>query len=113
MTGADGLRVIDGGAEDAPIVRRPRDRRCSHRKFEVSETNRRVYCSDCDEEVDAIDVLLFLAKHRERYVHAAKSARAEARRVEARLTELKRDERNTRARLARLSSTTKEQGDGE
>lgn len=99
----EGLRVIDGGGDDPPLVRRPRDRRCSHnQRFEVSETTRRVYCGDCDQEVDAIDVLLNLARRRERLVHAAKSAKAEARRVEARLEDLKREERNARARLARL-----------
>lgn len=102
---ADGLKVIVGGNEgegDPPIRRRTRTSFCAHRHSELDESARRVYCADCKEEVDAFGVLLNLARHRERYVGSIKRARSDARQAGQRLDEVKRMERNARARLRRL-----------
>jgi hypothetical protein len=98
------LRVIAGEAEeDAPVKVRRRERFCRHHRFQLDATARRVYCGDCEGEIDAFDALKILADMFERVNGRYKHASAEAKRVEARLQELKRQERNAKARVRRAS----------
>src|SRR5579862_4512772 len=99
-----GLTVIEGGGDDgdAPVVRRPRAKFCRHHRFQLDGGSRRVYCGDCEQEVDAYEALDIMANMFERVNGRYKRAAIEARRIEVRLEELKRQERNAKARVRRL-----------
>lgn len=91
--------------EDAPLRRRRgRTRFCLHRRLELDEEARRVYCSDCEAEIPAFDALVKFSREFERWVIARDRARAEAVRASERLADLKRQERNAKARLRRRNA---------
>lgn len=94
--------------DDAPVRRRRpvvRKRYCRHLRTELEETSRRVYCADCEEELDAFDVLVTLAHEFERYESARDEAKRLAKQARKGLDELLRQERNAKARLRRLGSS--------
>jgi hypothetical protein len=95
------LRIVDGGDAEVPVVRQPRQRFCRHGRFRLDETARRVYCGECEQEVDAFGALYAIATMFERVNSQYKHAQAEAKHVEQRLEELKRLERNAKARVRR------------
>lgn len=100
------LQVLDGGGEGdaAPVTRRTRTGYCRHQRFQLDCGSRRVYCGACEQEVDAFDALHTLAGMFERVNSRYKAASAEAKRVEARLADLKRQESNAKARVRRATA---------
>lgn len=110
MDGGEVIRIHPGAEKlehDAPVTTRPRDRSkgfCQHARVELDTDVRRVYCRDCGDEVPAFDHLLWLARHFERYVSRVKEAKREAEMRERSLEEVKREERNAKARLRRVRS---------
>lgn len=98
------FEVIDGGAGDESIRRRPAGA-CRHRRSrELVASSRRAFCGDCGAELDLFDLLLDVVRRRERYAAGARRAREEMKEVEARLDDLKRREKNARARVRRLEA---------
>jgi hypothetical protein len=97
------LEVIEGAAEggDAPVrLRRPeRGRYCSHRFATIDEDARRVYCRNCDVEIDPVTFLISLAHGIDRYRIAKQRAKQDAERAERELRRLKREIVNARSRL--------------
>lgn len=93
--------------EDAPLRKRPRDpskRLCMHQRLELDQDVRRVYCKDCESEVDLFDALVKFARDFERHVEHRDRAKHEARRAQERLTDIKRQVRNAKAQLRRVSN---------
>jgi hypothetical protein len=76
---------------------------CSHRRTQFDKTSRRVHCIECGREVEAFTVLMQLAKDREQLdAHRDHTIRA-TRIAEARLAEIKRQERNAKARMRKAN----------
>lgn len=76
--------------------------RCEHLHVRLDDTAHRVYCRDCDAEVDAYDFLTRLQGEWQRWVNCRKSAETQARHAQERLDELLRQEKNAKARMRRL-----------
>lgn len=99
------LRVIDGGGDGGPVVQsKPRDytkRYCAHAQMELDTERRRTYCRACEAEVDNFDALVKLAQEWETQQYRTAEATRQADDLEARVSELRREERNTKARLRR------------
>jgi hypothetical protein len=72
---------------------------CRHMRVELHHESRRVYCVDCGREVPAFDHLIKLAGEWEKYKHHRDRARADAKRAQARLDDIKRQEANAKSRL--------------
>lgn len=102
---ADVIQLVPKGDEDAPVRRKrdPQKRWCAHWHTSLNETARRVYCRDCDAELDAFDVLLMLSQHWERYESSRDDMKAQAKRAQAELEDLKRKVRNAKAQVRRAS----------
>jgi hypothetical protein len=89
---------------DAPVRTRPRrpgKRLCLHYRVELDHDVRRVYCRDCEQEVDAFDALTLLARDFERWTVSRDRAHRETRQAQAILDEVKRELRNAKARRRR------------
>jgi hypothetical protein len=98
------LRLVPGavaGDARSPIRRAKGSvpRPCGHRHVEVDPRERRVLCVDCGVEVDPYVALDMLAQEIERYDWARDSARNEAERARRDLENLRRLERNAKARV--------------
>lgn len=76
---------------------------CGHGKASINEHLRKLTCRECSAQLDPFDFLLRLSRDTSRWITARKSAEVRAREASARLSELLRQERNVRARLARLT----------
>jgi hypothetical protein len=74
---------------------------CAHRRVFIDEILRRVFCATCEEQLDAVSVLLDYARHERRlhYVYISQSREMDQRYEE--LKKLKRLEQNAKARLNR------------
>lgn len=77
------------------------DRFCAHDHVVLYTNSRRVYCADCEEEVDAFSALQHFAGRYERYVSATQRVKADLKHYSETLSGVKRDIRNARARLRR------------
>jgi hypothetical protein len=77
---------------------------CHHRRFNIDTNSRRVYCRDCDQEVDALTALIVFTTEWSRYKGNLERMQDELRALAARVEGLKREERNTKARLARAQA---------
>ena len=88
--------------DGAPITRR-RDysKTCRHLQAVVDDVARTVTCDDCGAELDPIAVLESLAQNHDRYAAARDRAKQEAKQAEERLAELRRQEKNAKARARR------------
>jgi hypothetical protein len=109
----DSLRVIDGGSEGSAEVRfrKPQgERRPCHRHtgFELDQSSRRVYCTDCEHEVDPFTAIEHVATMLDRLNQRYRAVNAEVRKASARLDDLKRQERNTKARVRRATTDAQE-----
>lgn len=71
---------------------------CPHRRYRLNDENHRVYCRDCEREVDAYRVLEQLARTPEQYMMSRRGAEARAKAVAERLANLERAERNAKSR---------------
>lgn len=96
---------VEKADHDAPLTRKARDRGkfCNHKRLELNDENRRVYCRECGDEVPAFDALMDLTHNWERYVYARKEAARAAERARKEQAEAERKERNAKARLRRLA----------
>jgi hypothetical protein len=99
------LRLVPTDAEAEPPITAFEGRqwhpspRCSHEHLIVAPRDRRVQCADCQAAVDPFDALDFLARHLDRWRWHVDRLVGEAGRLERHLEELRRLERNTKARV--------------
>jgi hypothetical protein len=94
-----------GAPDDVPVRRhRPELAHCLHRLTRLDVDAHRVYCRDCDAEVDPFGVLVQLAGAVERWENARDRAHADAKHAAAELAEIKRQLRNAKAQLRRATS---------
>lgn len=89
--------------DDAPL-HRVHNKPCLHRRIRLDKDAHRVYCRECDAEVDPFAFLFWLTGEWERWVSARESAEKRFMAAQARLDETLRLERNARARVKRLDS---------
>lgn len=90
--------VLDGDL-DIPIASDV-DGRCRHRQIRV-ESDRRVFCLDCNRYVDAVAYILQLASDWAWHRRTNQEARAKNRALHEELAELERKIRNAKSRLKR------------
>lgn len=91
--------------EDAPVTSGDRSAsiaRCRHKHIRLDEDAHRAYCQGCDVEVDPFAFLLTLAHEWERYSRHRQEAERKATSAHTRLEEIRRLERNARARVKKL-----------
>ena len=91
---------LRGDPDEAP-VRTGERTWCQHDQVTVDEVCRRVYCRNCGREVDAFGALLKFARRYESYERRVRELKREAAAVGQRVTDLKREERNAKARARR------------
>lgn len=91
---------------EAPLRTKERPPFCegSHKRLELDTEARRIYCKDCGREIPAFDALLDLIRYWERYLLAIKEAKRSAAHHQERLDEVKRKERNAKARVRRIAT---------
>lgn len=77
---------------------------CAHRAVQVDEEKREVTCRSCGRVLDAFNVLLEYATNERNLVSRRKMLGEKLQRLHDEVERLKRDEKNIRARLARLSA---------
>lgn len=90
--------------ESRPAIRRQRDRKrvtCRHRTLLVDEDRERVTCEDCNLEVGPMQALGILSRDFDYQQWAVDDLRKEHARLLKEVEELKREERNVKARLRR------------
>jgi hypothetical protein len=75
--------------------------RCHHRGARLDADARRVYCRECNVEIDAYEVLERIAREPERTIEERKTAQRRLRQVRSELKNLEREERNAKARKRR------------
>lgn len=92
---------------DAPLRSKEARSYCRHRRFEMDEDARRVYCRDCEEEVPAFDVLEIYRREFDMWMRRLKEARREAKLREENLAEIMRQEANAKSRLRRAEAKAK------
>ena len=90
--------------EDAGVRILPAPPVCLHWRFGLHEETRRVTCGRCGREVDAFDALMSLSLEVDRYVHRLERLKGDERLVQARVDDLRRQERNVKARVRRLKA---------
>jgi hypothetical protein len=78
-----------------------RGKHCAHRRTVVCEEERVVECGDCKAILDPIDVLVMMSRHRDRLMFENRHTRTEIERAKEELAALKKDIRNTKARIRR------------
>ena len=83
---------------------------CKHRNVAVYEDEYRVECSDLEAPLDAHQVLLGFAREERSFRFAERRALSQLAKLTEEIEELKRVERNARARVRRLDDNLK-QGD--
>jgi len=94
---ADVIPLVQPGVEQ-PVKERKRDHLCFHRQFELDHESRRVYCSTCEAEVDAFAALDQIRRRWDRVASSLRELEAQERRLRVSVNDLKREERNARAR---------------
>lgn len=77
---------------------------CNHGHVNIVQKCRHVECRHCGQVIDAFDFLWQFCTKEDRLNTSVKSLKQQIMALNAELGELKRDERNTRARLKRLRS---------
>lgn len=91
--------TADKAREATPITKGPRKPYCAHDKITLDDRNRRAYCRECKDEIDLFDFSMRLCGRWEACIESWKRADREAKAARARLEELKREERNIKARI--------------
>ena len=74
---------------------------CNHRRFNLNTESRRVYCRSCKQEIDPFTALLVFTNEWTYYKDTLEREQAELKKTRERLDDLKRQERNAKARLTR------------
>ncbi len=113
---ADDFKIPDSAEEfleragddsAAPVHRAERatagkyDLTCWHKRVSLDPDSHRVYCRDCETEVDPWEVLNHLAQNWERWANVRDTAKQEAKYRLGDVEQVKREERNTKSRLRR------------
>lgn len=94
--------VIPLHPERPPLdVQRAKPMGCYHRQVVVYEENREVRCQSCNALLDPFDVIMEYAERERRFHFASEYRKKKQRQLEERIESLKREERNTKARLKR------------
>lgn len=93
--------------DDAPIRRDPKTSFCRHHKTRLDRDARRIYCRECDAEVDSFTVIDRLVADSETWIRHRKEAERRARAAQTRLEEILRLERNARSRLKKIDPEAK------
>ena len=88
--------------DDATLHRRRQSRDCRHRRATIHDDAHKLFCRDCDRELDPIRFLGELMGYWEHHVRHRKEAHRRMVEAQTRLDEILRLERNARARLGRL-----------
>jgi hypothetical protein len=78
-----------------------RKRFCPHHHTRLEPNSRRVFCRDCGDELDAYEVLSNIAHDGDRIEQHRDQLRNQVASLEARVEELKREERNAKGRKRR------------
>jgi hypothetical protein len=90
--------------DDASLIRRQRrdytgPRPCDHKHAKLDEPNRRVYCADCEVELDPIAVLDMIAAEADRYISSIQLYHRRMRELQGTVADLERAERNAKSRI--------------
>lgn len=97
--------VIPLHPERPPLdVKRSKPTGCYHRQVLVHEEPREVRCQSCNALLDPFDVIMEYAERERRFHFASEYRQKKQRELEQRIEALKREERNTKARLNRARS---------
>ena len=88
--------------DDAALHRRHQSLDCRHRRATIDDDAHKLFCRDCDREIDPIRFLTDLMGRWEIHVRHRKEAARRANEAQTRLDEILRLERNARARLGKL-----------
>jgi len=86
------------------VRRQPDTLYCRHGQVLLDDVARKVYCASCNAELDPFTVLLRIARDEMKLQYE----RREIAKLQHKLTALKNDERNTKARLQRARRRLKE-----
>jgi hypothetical protein len=86
--------------DDAPITKEF-ERFCAHRRARIDGTARRLYCRECEREIDAMDFLIRLANDYGYYVRAREAALAKMQKANRELVDVERRVKNAKARARR------------
>lgn len=92
--------------DESPAEKEER-KHCLHRKVKLDTEARRVFCRECDREVDAFTVILAWANDWTRITYWRKEAERRRARAGDRLEEILRVEKNARARVKKLDPQAK------
>jgi hypothetical protein len=95
-------------AKEGPPLKTKHSLGCRHRHSVIDQRARTVECDDCKAVLDPIQVLWDLANHYQRYHYTLDQTMAKVKKAEARLDDLRRQERNTKARIARAKRRARE-----
>ena len=95
--GAEIVRIDFGEPRLQMLDRYEGTRECSHARSVVNEVLHRVTCKDCDEVLDAVEVLLEYARHERRLYYSLTCHRDEVRRLKDEAKKLTRQRSNLRA----------------
>lgn len=90
----------ESALDEEPVrIERGSKKHCYHHRSMVNEYDRTLICRDCEAPLDPIHVLARLASSRESLILRGRSLRLEVDGLAASVEKLKRDEKNTKARL--------------
>jgi len=93
--------LLEAWKKSEPILEQMASVFCHHRRFNIDTSSRRVYCRDCGQEVDALSALMVFTTEWSHFESGLERMRSQKEELSARVEELKREERNAKARLAR------------
>ena len=95
---------VDFSIDRGPPIIIKETRLCLHKAIIVHEADRIITCSACNAVLDPFNYLLEWAKGDRRIEMWRQHAEKELKEFREKLANLKRDEKNTRARLKRLTA---------
>lgn len=98
------LTIIKGGEVEPPLrVRHHKKRWCAHAHVVLHMNSRRVYCADCDDEIDPFTALNNFANAYESHLAAIGRVKSELKHYSDALRDVRRQLRNDKATLRRRS----------
>lgn len=99
---------IEDAKKGLTVKQDPDKYKCQHKKSViVDEKEREVYCEDCGKQFDAFEYMLRIARGNDSAWDTRAKLEKEARELAEKVEELKRQERNTKARLKRAQEKLK------
>lgn len=100
MTEKDNLIAIDF-SEPMAIIRK-KNGQCYHAFYEVDGRSLKVFCRDCEAEIEPIKAVLMIADRWSRHAEGLKQLKKETSRVSEDLKDLRRQRENLKAQVKRL-----------